>query len=116
MAKPAHNTPQLYALDQANKNILLLESVLVPYEKPQNHCAPSNYDFDILELLADVDTDDNELIMAATQVEAQYQDEKQTKKSTSLMARRMSPKKPNTGFTGCKFGNVGTINIHIHKH
>ena len=45
-------------------------------EPAQNEPAP-NFDFDILELLADMDTDDNELVMAATQVEALYQDEKQ---------------------------------------
>ena len=91
-----------------------MESALAPYQ-PQAQSNKSNdngINFDLLlQLLSEVD--DEELVLAATQVEAQTED--QNTKKTSVMARTVSQKK-NTTFTGCTFRSVGTINIHIHKH
>ena len=69
------DVPELHALNPANKNILPLDNALVPYAKPQNENAtiPQTFNFDILDLLSDIENDDQQLVMAATQIEEQYQ-------------------------------------------
>lgn len=108
---------QPHALDSQNNNILPLETALVPFNPAANNAnkeAPPQ-DIDYLEMLCDLD-DENEnqaLMLAAQQVEAQMAGT--TRMTTSKTA--IQSKKPTvTTFTSCTFGNVGTLNIHIHKH
>lgn len=65
-----HKFPKVHvkphAVDPENKNLVPLESALVPYV-PENSKSQDDNNFDILELLADCD--DDELVMAATQVQ-----------------------------------------------
>ena len=57
-------------MDPQNKNVLPLESALVLHEPPKSddQCENNELNLDILELLNDVE-DDQELVLAATQVE-----------------------------------------------
>ena len=79
-------------MDPQNKNILPLESALIPYEPPksENHAENNELNFDILELLNDVD-DDQDLVLAATQVEKSMMASISTMK---VMARKILPKNP----------------------
>ena len=64
-----------HALDPANNNILPLEGALVPYQPAPNE--PQNTDkdtpqFDLLTMLGDLENDDSfdqQMVLAATQVE-----------------------------------------------
>ena len=116
---PTFNPP-LHALDTMNNNVLPLESALVPFE-PQNEKnqedqsvltdAQPQFNFDLLEMLADVE-EDQQLVMAATQYENQVESMKST---TKVVAKKTSPKKPEL-FSGCSISSIGTINIHTHKN
>ena len=76
---------QPHALDPNNKNILPLESALVPYQPECQSAASSKMDttpdFDLLEILNEFkesDTDvENQMVVAATQVENTYVMKKQ---------------------------------------
>ena len=71
---------QPHALDPMNKNILPLESALVPYqpEKKNSNAQDQPMDFDILDLLSDC-VDDEQLVLAATQADAQVDNNSMTK-------------------------------------
>ena len=98
-----------HALDPANKNLLPLENALVPYQPPTND---QDINFDLMEFIFDAKQDED-LVIAATQMEAEYNATKSTK--TAVMAQRNSPKKSNV-LTGCIISSIGTTNIHIHKN
>ena len=54
--------------------------------------------------------------MAATQVENQVSTASSTSTTTSIF-KKSSPKGPvESNLSGWKFGNMGTLNIHIHMH
>ena len=119
--KPAP-TIEPHALDPMNKNILPLESALAPYTPPQVKDTNQEVDFDIIELLNDVEEDEY-LMQAATQIERQNTqfDNNSVKTSTSTNTTTSKPviKKTNPfegTFQGCRIGSIGNIHIHIHKH
>ena len=118
------NHHSIHTLDPRNNNILPLESVLVPYEANQNevHIAQeqqevqssSDFNFDLLQMITDAE-DDEQLVMAATQVENQMCENKSTTSlKMALMSKRNSPRRPQV-FQNCTFGSIGTLNIHIYK-
>ena len=95
---------------------------IVPYEpnfQNDNSSVPAEQDdFDLMELIAEVQNDpDDDLIMAATQVEEEINKENLIKKSTTALVKRPSPPHQIAPtFNNCKFSNIGTLNIHIHKN
>lgn len=119
---PEVNTPPLHALDPQHDNILPLQDALVPYQPPQPSSSHQNQpeEIDYLEFLCNEmdDPDKNRaLSLAAQQVEAQLGGTNPTTSTTMSKTSMMTTNKPTlTTFTGCTFGNVGTLNIHIHKH
>lgn len=128
---PPVNVPQLHALDPRNKNILPVKNALVPFNptanqatapKPASVSTPpetnaAQNDINILDLLCSDMDNDNEnqaLSIAAQQIEAQLSANNTTSMSKTAVMKQVKP--PVTTFTGCSFGNIGTLNIHIHKH
>ena len=102
MDEQNHTEPPLHALDPRNKNILHLESAPVPctspvqnnYENAQN----TPLDLDLIQVVSE--TDDDQLIMAATQMESNYNNANMTTK-TNMIAKKNSPNKktaPNSRF------------------
>lgn len=65
-------------------------------------------DFDFLDFMADAETD-QDIVMAANQMETMMAN------STTTVMKKTNPKS-STAFTNCTFGNIGTLNIHIHKN
>ena len=105
-----------HALYPSNNNVLPLKSALQPYQPPQS-TNQSGYNFNILQLLSDVTESDEDLILAATQMEAQLSENSTNVTKTSMFAKKSSPKENQMAmFQNCKFGNIGTLNIHIHKN
>ena len=68
---------------------------------------------DLFEILSEFNANnkenENQMVLAATQVEQNFS------RNTAIM-QKMGPQiaQPQT-FQNCTFGNIGTINIHIHK-
>ena len=65
--------PPAHALDPANKNLLPLESALVPYQPPENVHINDTPDFDLMELLQEFkegDVFEDQMVVAASQVES----------------------------------------------
>lgn len=111
--QPATNE-NLHALDPHNNNILPLDQALVPFNpalQNENENPNALGDIDFLELLND--GNDDEMVLAANQVEKTL-----TKvTATTTVMKKSSPKLPlQSTFQNCSFGNIGTLNIHIHKH
>lgn len=122
---PPRNDNQVHALDPQNNNILPLENALVPYnpnEKKENpaHGEEAAPDIDYLEMLCEMENDDENqaLTMAVQQIEEQMAANMSSNTTTTSTKALMTKKNLTTGptFSGCKFGNIGTLNIHIHKH
>lgn len=121
--KPMPNTPAIkavpenHALDPEQPQIVSLDAALVPYEAPNNqkNTTPVAPDFDLQAILQEfnnADDDDNDLLLAATQIEKNHCTTK-----TAMVKKTSSPhQKPREIFQNCTFGNIGSINIHIHKH
>lgn len=119
LAPVSQNHLSLHAVDPSNKDVPL-ENALVPFKPRQNQKENSTLqpaaDVDFLDLLCDMEDDDENraLTLAAEQVEAQMYGKNTTTTHTTAL---MTQKKPTvTTFTGCTFGNIGTLNIHIHKN
>ena len=106
-----------------HKELIPLENAIVPYQPP----VPVNDtpDFDLMSLITEVENDgipDEELLVMVTQCEQSVTPVNQNaviptmaSNKTAVM-RRSTTSCPSQTFTGCTFGSVGTINIHIHKH
>lgn len=106
-----------HALDPRNNNMLSLDQALVPLNTNQDtnqdeNLNPNNLgDIDFLELLNDGNDDD--LVLAVNQIEKTLT----TTTTKTLAMKKNSPKMPlQSTFNHCSFGNIGTLNIHIHKH
>ena len=88
-----------------------------PYTPPvqtNNMQQDSNLpDLDLMAIVSEFEgVNDDQLMLAATQVEST------TLTKTTIM-KKNSPKlppAPTPTFTNCSFGNIGTLNIHNHKH
>lgn len=98
------------------------ENSVIPYNPPNNNQdVPGEIpqDIDFLEMLCDDMNNEDEnhaLVLAAQQIEAQLAQSTTTTTTskTALMTKKNVSTAPT--FLGCKFGNIGTLNIHIHKH
>ena len=67
----------------------------------------------ILNEMQQDDTGDQELVLAATQVE----NTSVTSTTKTAVVKKSSPKLPlSNTFNNCSFGPIGTLNIHIHKN
>ena len=108
----AEEPVEKHTLDPSNNNVLQLEGALQPYKPPEVNENNDTPDFDLMELLADVQ-DEQAMVMAATQMENNYQNST----STSMSKTNVMSSKPSfPTFTGCTFRSIGTLNIHIHKN
>ena len=109
-----HNKNKLKSIEDVPKAqpALMAPPIQAMNAEIQPHAQDQPVDFDILDLLSDC-VDDKQLVLAATQVEAQVDNNSMTK--TKLMERKNSPKKPQI-FSGCTIGSIGILNIHIHKN
>ena len=101
------------------KNLIPFQNAIVPYEPQVKPNAED--DFDLMALIAEVENEelpDEELVLAATQCEKSIESAHVTLTTMTKTAvmKRSTTSYPNTTFTGCTFGSIGTINIHIHKH
>ena len=105
--KPMSNEPPLHALDPRNNNVLPLESALVPYNPENKQQHPNELNFDLLEMITDVE--DEQLVLSVTQFKEQNQS--MYTFTTKVMAKRNSPRKPQI-FAGCTSGSIETHNIH----
>ena len=112
------NQPERHTLDPKNTNILPLDTALQPYKPPEPAGTISSVpDFDLMQIISEIENDeegDNDIIMAATQFEAQNYGNAVS--STKFLAKKTSPKKYVNTFAGYKFGNIGTLNIYINKN
>ena len=96
------------------------ENAMVPYNPiPQNNTSATTNNspkFDLMEILSDTldEVNDADLVMAASQCEkalVPVTNIMTTSSNTAVMKRN----NPQTTFTNCTFGSIGTLNIHIHK-
>ena len=108
---------QLTAIPQPHT----LDTALVPMQPAQQEDQDPN--FDLVEILADFqnDHDNEDLVLGATQYEALVENgataiATNTTSKTIISKKIPSPKKQTPTFNTCRFGSIGTINIHIHKH
>ena len=71
-----------------------------------------------MEILADFqnDNEDEDLMIAASQMATTSEISTRAVTNTVMTKKVNSPKKNVTTFTGCTFGSIGSINIHVHKH
>ena len=114
IAPPIQNIPATPSPQKQIKELIPLENAIAPYQPPKNDNSPS---FDLMQLIADVEKEeipDCELLLAATQCEQSVMtpDTNNTTRTTSVMKRANNPVPT---FSGCTFGPIGTLNIHIHK-
>ena len=109
----APSIPENHAFDLVNKNILPLGSALelyypLPTDSQSNEC-----NFGILQLISMSPN----LMMISSLLLHRYAETTANMTKTSVMAKKTLPNKNQMStFSGCKFGNIGTLNIHIHKH
>ena len=119
LALTAPPTPSTNQIEEAQ--VTSESKQIVPYDPNiklyTGNEGSSKDDFDLMALIAEVQNDsDEDLVMAATQIEEEITSENAKKKVTTASVRKTSPTKQIIPtFTGCKFGNIGTINIHIHN-
>ena len=92
--------------------MLPLESALQPYVPPAQNEQNNDFNFDLMEIINDVN--DEDLLIAATQMEKQYET-KQTSAKTALIKKKNQPEMQPAPFANCKIGSIGTININIYK-
>ena len=107
--------PQPHALDP-NVPQLPLEGALQPFTPPvKDQQENSTPDFNLMVIVLEFEGVDDQLMLAATQIESAN-----TSSITKMaIMRKNSPKlppAPTPTCTNCSFGNIGTLNIHIHKH
>ena len=108
----AVHTVQPPSLFGETSNMENLETALVPISSPEKPIEDDIH-FDLTEIMKDFqeqNDDKDALIMATTQIE------KQVTTSTTVFKTNSPQQKPFQTFNNCKFGNIGTLNIHIHKH
>ena len=121
-ALPAPTVPEPTPLQevqnvpQQQKEIIPLENAIAPYQP--HHKVSDTPDFDLMALIAEVENQeipDEEMVLAATQCEQSLTTPQSTSTTKALMKKTTTTNTAPT-FTGCTFGSIGTINIHIHKH
>ena len=105
--------PEVHALDTANMNIWPLEGALQPYVQAPKQATPEGSpSFDIMQLMSDLEGD-NDIILAASQ----FEENQQVTTTKTAVVKKSSPRvSVMPTFSGCKFGNINTLNIHIHKN
>lgn len=87
----------------------------MPYQPPaqaRNESEPE-IDCDLQAMLQEFKNanDDQDLLVASAQYETQN-----VKASKAVMKKNENPKMLQHTFQNCTFGNIGSINIHIHKN
>ena len=93
------------------------QQALVPV-MPEEEPNASNIDFDILDFIAD--TDDNDILLAAIQMEKAMENENKSTTTSTKTVMKISTAQCNKTqslptFMNCKFGNTGAININVYK-
>ena len=113
---PEPNTPMPLVPINPVANVPNVAQNDIPYEQNSNEI-----DFDLLEFISDVN--DDEIVLAATQVEQALAETESSKTTSSTTTTKKIMKKsvPETtgsmaSFTNCRIGSIGTVNIHIHKN
>ena len=113
--QPLQKSPERHAMDPKNNQIVDLNNALETYVPPTRQSTPSGSpNFDILQLMSDLEGD-NDIMLAASQYE-QSSNSTTTTSKTAVVQKKSSPRVPMPMFAGCRFGNIGTLNIHIHKN
>ena len=114
LALPTPSTPEIEPIPKKFKPTESepnsSEKAVVPYTAPPTTSA--NKDFGILDFINDVIDDD--IVLAATQMEHHY--EELSTKITNTVVKKSPKKQQNplaASFTGCKIQN---IHIHVHKN
>ena len=118
-----HQTPQKLPISPEEfKQAAPIENAVVPYNPAlqQNPTVPqpSNPQFDLMELLSETidEVNDKDLVMAATECEQAMVPVTKITTTTTSNTSVMKRINPQTTFTNCSFGSIGTLNIHIHKN
>ena len=93
-------------------NLLPLENVIDPYIPPQESSNKEELNFDLMEIISEVN--DDELLLAASQMEADY-DKKVTTNKMAFIKKTTPPEMSASPFAHCRIGSIGTININIYK-
>ena len=115
--KQKNMDPPPHALDPNIPQLVPLESALQPYTPPPQNIQPevNTPDFDLMEIVSEFEgVNDDQLVPVATQIE----NASTTSLTKAAIMKKNSPKLPplTPTFNNCTFGNIGTLNIHIHKH
>ena len=103
------------------KSLLPLENAIAPYQ-PKPPADENEKKILISAIIAEVQNDeipDEDMVLAATQCEQSITENSvmpPTTSTKSSVMRRSTTTYPSQTFSGCTFGSIGTINIHIHKH
>ena len=100
-----------HAQDPFGKNLIPLETAVQPYI-PQENMAEGDMDFNLMEIINEVN--DEDLMIAATQMEKEYENRVMSTK-TAVVRRNQSSDVATNPFSNCKIGSIGTININIYK-
>ena len=106
--------PEHPILPNVQKQIIPVETAVVPYHQPQDDTTgiQEDFNFDIMDIINDVN--EQEMVLAATQMEQQITEDSSKTKTTSVIKKPASPLKMSP-FTNCKIGSIGTININFYK-
>ena len=67
--------------------------------------------FDLMKIPAEFEGTDEDIVMAATQFKTSIQTNK-----VAIMKKPTPASTATNPFNNCTFGNIGSINVHIHKN
>ena len=103
---------QAEGTDPTLQNFLPVEKALQPYVKNKNQ-KESDFNFDLMEIITEVN--DEELMLAATQIETEYEKGMTTSKTAVIKKSGNATEMAASPFANCRIGSIGTININIYK-
>ena len=106
--------PEAHALENPQPQIVPVETGLQFYNQAQNDITlpQEEFNFDIMDIINDVN--EQEMVLAATQMECEISEESLKTMTTSVIRKPASPLKMFP-FTNCRIGSIGTININVYK-
>ena len=93
------------------QNFLPTETAILPYKSPAKEDKEPAMDFDILDLINDID--ENQMVIAASQIEQNLSTTTVKSKTETTMFKSSEAPSP---FSNCRIGSIGTININIYKN
>ena len=110
---PQENSMEIVQIDPVatGHNLAPLENAVQPYVDQQ--VKEDDVNFDLMEIINEVN--DEELMLAATQMETEYQTHKSTSKTAVIRKQAGPPEMAASPFAHCRIGSIGTININIYK-